>query len=185
MTGRGRRKRAWSHNVVAMGLASGFLEPLESTSIHLIQSAIARLVKLLPALPVAPALRDEYNRQTGVEIERIRDFLILHYWANGRAEPFWQACRAMDLPDTLRAKIALWQEAGTIVREQEELFTEDGWLQVLAGQGVAARAHHPLADQIDDGDLGEYMETLELLYRREAGAMPTHAAFVDRHCKAR
>ena len=181
----GRRKRAWSHNVVAMGLASGFLEPLESTSIHLIQSAIARLVKLLPALPVASALRDEYNRQTGVEIERIRDFLILHYWANGRAEPFWQACRATDLPDTLRAKIALWQEAGTIVREQEELFTEDGWLQVLAGQGVAARAHHPLADQIDDGDLGEYMETLELLYRREAGAMPTHAAFVDRHCKPR
>jgi tryptophan halogenase len=181
----GRRKRAWSHNVVAMGLASGFLEPLESTSIHLIQSAIARLIKLLPALPVAPALRDAYNRETGTEIERIRDFLILHYWANGRDEPFWRACRDMALPDTLRAKIALWQEAGTIVREQEELFTEDGWLQVLAGQGVEARAHHPLADQIEPGDLGEYMETLELLYRREAAAMPTHAAFIDRHCKVR
>jgi tryptophan halogenase len=181
----GRRRRAWSHNVVAMGLASGFLEPLESTSIHLIQSAIARLIKLLPALPVAAALRDAYNRETETEIERIRDFLILHYWANGRGEPFWQACRDMALPDTLRAKIALWQEAGTIVREQEELFTEDGWLQVLAGQGVEARAHHPLADQIEPGDLGEYMETLELLYRREAGAMPTHAAFIAEHCKVR
>ncbi|MEI5686906.1 tryptophan halogenase family protein [Sphingomonas kyungheensis] len=178
----GRRKQAWQRNVVAIGLASGFLEPLESTSIHLIQSAIARLVKLLPALPVAAALRDEYNRQTAFEIERIRDFLILHYWANGRSEPFWQACRAMALPDSLRARIALWQEAGVIVREADELFTEDGWLQVLAGQGVAAGAHHPLADRIAPQDLGDYMETLDLLYRREAGAMPRHADYVARHC---
>jgi tryptophan halogenase len=178
----GRRRRAWNRNVVAMGLASGFLEPLESTSIHLIQSAIARLVKLLPALPIADAVRDEYNRQTDFEIERIRDFLILHYWANGRPEPFWQACRDMALPDTLRAKIALWQQAGTITREHEELFTEDGWLQVLAGQGVAAGAYHPLADQIAPGDLAEYMETLELLYRREVAAMPAHGDVIARHC---
>jgi len=181
----GRRKRAWNRNVVAMGLASGFLEPLESTSIHLIQSAIARLVKLLPALPLVPALRDEYNRQTDFEVERIRDFLILHYWANGRSEPFWQACREVALPDSLKAKIALWREAGTITREHEELFTEDGWLQVLAGQGVEPRAHHPLADQIGERDLADYMETLELLYRREVQAMPTHADLIARHCAAR
>lgn len=181
----GRRKRAWNRNVVAMGLASGFLEPLESTSIHLIQSAIARLLKLLPALPIAEAARAEYNRQTDFEVERIRDFLILHYWANGRPEPFWQACRAMTLPDTLQAKIALWQQTGGIVREHEELFTEDGWLQVLAGQGVEAHAQHPLADQIGADDLGDYMETLELLYRREVQAMPTHEAFIARHCAAR
>ncbi len=178
----GRRKQAWNRNVVAMGLASGFLEPLESTSIHLIQSAIARLIKLLPAFPIADAVRAEYNRQTDFEIERIRDFLILHYWANGRSEPFWQACRSMALPDTLQAKIALWQQAGTITREHEELFTEDGWLQVLAGQGVEARAHHPLADQIGEGDLAEYLETLELLYRREANAMPMHDDYIAQHC---
>lgn len=178
----GRRRRAWNHNVVALGLASGFLEPLESTSIHMIQAAIARLIKLLPALPVAPAVRAEYNRQTDFEIERIRDFLILHYWANGRSEPFWQACRAMDLPNSLRAKITLWQEAGMITREHEELFTEDGWLQVLAGQGVEAHAYHPLADQIGATDLAEYLETLELLYRREVGAMAEHGAYVAQHC---
>ncbi|MFN3434759.1 MAG: tryptophan halogenase family protein, partial [Sphingomonas sp.] len=181
----GRRRRAWNRNVVAIGLASGFLEPLESTSIHLIQSAIARLVKLLPALPIRDAGRDEYNRQTDFEIERIRDFLILHYWANGRTEPFWQACRATELPDSLRAKIDLWRQTGTIVREHEELFTEDGWLQVLAGQGVEADGYHPLADQIAAGDLADYMETLELLYRREAQAMPTHAAFLAQHAAAR
>ncbi len=181
----GRRRRAWNRNVVAMGLASGFLEPLESTSIHLIQAAISRLLKLLPALPVADALRDEYNRETDFEIERIRDFLILHYWANARPEPFWQACRETALPDTLRAKIELWREAGTIVREREELFTEDGWLQVLAGQGIEARRHHPLADQIAPADLAEYMETLELLYRREAEALPSHADFIAGNCAAR
>ncbi|WP_287979423.1 tryptophan halogenase family protein [Sphingomonas sp.] len=181
----GRRRKAWSHNVVALGLASGFLEPLESTSIHLIQAAIARLVKLLPAMPVAAALRSEYNRQTDFEMERIRDFLILHYWANGREEPFWQACRTMALPDSLQAKIDLWRETGVITREHEELFTEDGWLQVLAGQGVTARSHHPLADTIPDADLAEYMETLPLLYRREAGALATHESFIARHCAMR
>ncbi|MBC9034736.1 tryptophan 7-halogenase [Sphingomonas sp. JC676] len=181
----GRRRRAWNRNVVAMGLASGFLEPLESTSIHLIQAAVSRLLKLLPTLPVADALRDEYNRESDFEIERIRDFLILHYWANARPEPFWQACREMTLPDTLLAKIELWRDAGTIVREHEELFTEDGWLQVLAGQGVEARRHHPLADQIPAADLAEYMETLELLYRREAEALPGHADFIARNCAAR
>jgi tryptophan halogenase len=143
------------------------------------------LLKLLPALPVADTLRDEYNRETDFEIERIRDFLILHYWANARPEPFWQACREMALPDTLLAKIELWREAGTIVREHEELFTEDGWLQVLAGQGLEARRHHPLANQIPVADLAEYMETLELLYRREAEALTSHADFIAGNCAAR
>ena len=181
----GRRRKAWNRNVIALGLASGFLEPLESTSIHLIQSAIARLIKLLPSLPIAGAVRDAYNRETDFEIERIRDFLILHYWANGRDEPFWQACRAAALPDTLVAKIELWRAAGTITRDRDELFTEDGWLQVLVGQGVAAARHHPLADAIAVPDLGAYMETLELLYRREARALPMHADFIARHCAMR
>lgn len=180
----GRRRKAWSHNVVAIGLASGFLEPIESTSIHLIQSAISRLLKLLPGRTIREAERAEYNRQTDFEIERVRDFLILHYWANRRHEPLWQACRAIALPDTLLHKVELFRAAGVITREHEELFTEVGWLQVLVGQGIKPEGHHPIADQIGERDLAEYMETLELLYRREVSRMPSHAAFIAEHCAA-
>ena len=181
----GRRKQAWNRNVIAIGLSSGFLEPLESTSIHMIQSAISRLLKLLPGRTIREAERAEYNRQTDFEIERIRDFLILHYWANRRDEPFWQACRAIDLPETLRAKIDLYAASGAIVREHEELFTEVGWLQVFAGQGIEPVGHHPLADQIAPADLAEFLETIPLLYRREASRMPSQAEFIAKHCAAR
>ncbi|MGN6279324.1 MAG: tryptophan halogenase family protein [Sphingomonas sp.] len=181
----GRRRKAWSHNVVAIGLSSGFLEPLESTSIHMIQSAISRLLKLFPGRTIREAERAEYNRQTDFEIERVRDFLILHYWANRRPEPFWQACRSMTLPDTLAHKIELFRAAGAITREHEELFTEVGWLQVLVGQGIMPDSYHPIADQIGEKDLADYMETLELLYRREASRMPSQAAFIAEHCAAR
>ncbi|HEU4960485.1 MAG TPA: tryptophan halogenase family protein [Sphingomonas sp.] len=180
----GRRRRAWNRNVVAIGLASGFLEPIESTSIHLIQSAISRLLKLLPGRTIREPERAEYNRQTDFEIERVRDFLILHYWANRRDEPFWRACRSVALPDTLQAKIELFEASGAIVREHEELFTEAGWLQVLVGQGIEPTGHHPLADTIAEHDLAEFMETIELLYRREAGRMPSHADFIAAHCSA-
>ena len=181
----GRRRQAWMHNVVAIGLSSGFLEPLESTSIHLIQSAISRLMKLLPGRQVAPADIAEYNRQADFEMERIRDFLILHYWANERDEPFWQACRNAELPDTLAAKIELFRANGHIFREHEELFTEVGWLQVLVGQGVLPGGYHPIADQVPEGDLREYLASIEQLYTREAGKMPSHADFIARHCAQR
>jgi tryptophan halogenase len=181
----GRRREAWRHNVLAIGLSSGFLEPLESTSIHLIQAAISRFIKLMPGRVVRDAERREYNRQTDFEIERIRDFLILHYWANRRPEPFWRACRAMTLPDALLHKIELFRAAGAITREHEELFTEVGWLQVLIGQGIDPDGYHPLADQIGERDLGEYLATLEQLYRREVDHMPGHAAFIAAHGAAR
>jgi tryptophan halogenase len=181
----GRRRKCWNRNVIAVGLASGFLEPLESTSIHLIQSAISRILKLLPGPRIAEAERREYNRQADFEIERIRDFLILHYHANQRPEPFWQACRGMKLPDTLQAKLDLWRARGQIVREHEELFTEAGWFQVLAGQGVEASGWHPLADQIDQADLAEFLDTIEQLYTREASRYTPHDAFIAQHCAAR
>jgi len=180
----GRRREAWSRNVIAMGLSSGFLEPLESTSIHLIQSAISRLLQLLPGRTISDADRREYNRQTDFEMERIRDFLILHYALNDRPEPFWKQCRAMALPDTLRHKLDLFAANGRITREHEELFTEVGWLQVLIGQGAQPSGYHPIADTIDAGELAEYMHTIERLYAREADAMPAHADFLARHCKA-
>ena len=180
----GKRRRTWHRNVVAVGLAAGFMEPLESTSIHLIQSAVSRLLKLLPGRHIADAARDEFNRQTDFEFERIRDFLILHYKANERDEPFWRQCAAMPIPDSLAAKLELFRASGHIVREHEELFTEVGWLQVLVGQGVDAATHHPLADAIPADDLGAFMSTLTALYRREAGRYADHADFVGRHCGA-
>jgi tryptophan halogenase len=117
-------------------------------------------------------------------MERIRDFLILHYTLNDRPEPFWQACRDMALPDTLARKLELFAPHGRITREHEELFTEVGWLQVLIGQGAEPAGHHPIADTIDPDELAEYMRMIELLYAREADAMPSHADFVARHCQA-
>jgi len=180
----GKRKQGWNRNVIAIGLASGFLEPLESTSIHLIQSAISRLLQMLPGRKVSDADRREYNRQTDFEMERIRDFLILHYALNNRAEPFWRARREMALPDTLTHKLELFAANGRITREHEELFTEVGWLQVLIGQGAEPTGYHPIADTIEADDLAEYMRTIELLYAREVDAMPGHADFVGRHCRA-
>lgn len=181
----GRRRRCWNRNVIAIGLSSGFLEPLESTSIHLIQSAISRLMQFLPRRRISDAERAEYNRQTDFEIERIRDFLILHYHANERDESFWRQCRAMSLPDTLAAKLELFRARGAIVREHEELFTEVGWLQVLIGQNVMPSGWHPLADAIPAAELKDYMETMEAVYAREVARMPSHRDLIARHCAMR
>jgi len=180
----GRRQEAWRGNVIAVGLSSGFLEPLESTSIHLIQSAISRILKFMPGRVQAQADRDEYNRQHAFEMERIRDFIILHYTANQRDEPFWRACRDMALPDSLSARIELFRANGHIFRDGEELFSEVGWFQVLAGQGIIPAGSHGLAETIAEDDLKGYLETLGALYRREAERYAPHAAFIAQHCAA-
>ncbi len=180
----GKRRAFWQANVIAVGLSSGFLEPLESTSIHMIQSAIERIVKLLPAGRASDAQRAEYNRQADREYDRIRDFLALHYWANDRDEPFWRARRAVTLPDGVRHKIALWRASGGIVREDGDLFSEVAWLQVLVGQGVVAEGRHPLSDQPSRAQIAEYLDLLARLNTREVAQMPDHAAFVLRHCAA-
>jgi tryptophan 7-halogenase len=179
----GMRRRQWSGNCLALGLAAGFMEPLESTSIHLIQSSIARFLQMLPAGASDPAMVDEFNRQAAFEWTRIRDFLILHYWANGRhGEPFWDQCRAMDLPDTLAAKIAQFRAGGYIHREHEELFTEAGWLQVLVGQGVLPKGWNPLADVVPETRLVEMLDAIEAKVARTVAEMPHHAAFLRAYC---
>jgi tryptophan halogenase len=180
----GRRREGWKNNVIAVGLSSGFLEPLESTSIHLIQTAISRILKFLPGKTQHQADRDAYNRQFGFEMERIRDFIILHYWANQRDEPFWQACRAMSLPDSLREKIELFEASGQIYREGEELFSEVGWFQVMAGQGLLPRASHGMAQTISEADLRDYLGLLKALYAREVERYPSHADFIAQKCAA-
>jgi len=180
----GRRAEAWRGNVIAVGLASGFLEPLESTSIHLIQTAISRILKLLPGKVQRQQDRDEYNRQFTFEMERIRDFIVLHYHLNERPEPFWQAMREMTLPDSLAARIELFRASGHIVRHGDELFGEVGWFQVMAGQGIVPQGSHALAETIDEADLKGYLDTLNGLYRREVERYPRHADFIARHCAA-
>jgi len=181
----GVRKRLWVKNCVALGLASGFLEPLESTSIHLIQSCVSRLVSLFPARDCDPSLAAEFNRQSLFEFEKIRDFLILHYHANTRADSeFWRACAAMVAPDALRHKLDLFRDSGRIYREAEELFTETGWLQVLIGQNITPRRYHPLADQLAPAQLAQLLDDIQVLQKRAVEQMPSHADYIRRTCAA-
>lgn len=180
----GKRRKFWNKNVVALGLASGFMEPLESTSIHLVQSGLSRLVRMLPRGRGTEAEAAEFNRQSDFEYERIRDFLVLHYYANERDGDFWRHCREMKLPDTLEHKLELFRDTGHIFREHEELFTEVGWVQVFFGQGIEPATRHPLADTVSEADLESYMDTWEKLVAREVAQMPSHADFIARHCAA-
>ena len=176
----GYRKRFWHRNCISLGLASGFMEPLESTSIHLVQTAISRLLRLLPDGQMSPALRDEYNRQTRHEFERIRDFLILHYHANGRVgEPFWDQRRQMSVPDSLQARMDAFRANGVVMREADELFTEGSWLQVLLGQGVEPQSHNRMADGLDRDELSAYLNSLRKAVRRQAHQLPTHRQFIE------
>lgn len=176
----GRRESFWSHNCIALGLAAGFMEPLESTSIHLVQSALGRFLNLLPGDPrQAATARDNFNRLSVKEWERIRDFIVLHYFANGReGEPFWDACRHMELPTTLADKISLFREAGLFMREEDELFLDDSWGQVMIGQGIMPNGWSPLADNVPGEDLGPFLEALATGYRLRAQSLPTHQQFV-------
>jgi tryptophan halogenase len=175
----GRRRKAWVRNVVAIGLSSGFLEPLESTSIHLIQTGVSRLLDLLPSGAPGDAVRDEYNRRSAFEIERIRDFIILHYHANNRdGQRMWDRVRSMDLPDTLRRKIALFRCSGGIFRDGDELFDVPGWAQVMIGQGILPQSWHPIADQLDQPKLQQFLDMLETAYVQDAARMPDHAAYI-------
>jgi tryptophan halogenase len=175
----GRRETFWSHNVVSLGLAAGFMEPLESTSIHLVQSSVARLLNLLPGdLANSDSARANFNRLSAIEWARVRDFIVLHYFANDREGEFWEACRNMGPPDSLLAKIALFREAGNFMREEDELFLDDSWGQVMIGHGVIPESWSPLADNVPGEDIGPFLEALANSYQLKAQALPTHRQFV-------
>jgi tryptophan 7-halogenase len=177
----GHRQTYWSHNCVALGLAAGFMEPLESTSIHLVQSGVSRLLNLLPRdLQNLETARSSFNRLSEIEWGRVRDFLVLHYVANERVgEPFWDHCRQMEIPPTLAEKIALFNEAGLFMREEDELFLDDSWGQVMIGQGIVPQGWSPLADNVPGEDIGPFLKSLATSYRIKARHLPTHAEFVS------
>ncbi len=180
----GRRRSVWKHNVVAIGLASGFLEPLESTSIHLVQTGIERLLRYLPGATGQTATAALANDEARVEMEGLRDFLILHYAINRRPEPFWQARAAMPLPASLRDRLATFSESGRLARGDGELFTEAAWQQLLIGQGVCPRTTHPLAANLAGADRTAFLDATRRYVAAQVGAMPSHADFITTHCAA-
>ena len=180
----GKRKQMWVRNCVALGLSAGFLEPLESTSIHLVQSAAIRLVRLFPDGELDQANIDEFNRQSDFEWERVRDFIILHYWANEREGEFWEYCRSMDLPATLQRKIDLWRSNGRIFREDEELFSEESWIQVFLGQGIVPRSYDPLVEIKSDAQIEQFLGNIAATIDRCVEVMPEHADYVGKFCPA-
>jgi tryptophan halogenase len=181
----GKRKLAWNKNVVAIGLACGFMEPLESTSIHMVQTAITRLLMLFPHQGFDQADIDTFNAQTSREYEAIRDFLILHYKANARTgSEFWTYCQNMDVPASLQKKMDLFLSNGRIFRDNEELFAETSWLQVMHGQGMKPRGYNPLVDQRSKEEIADFLENVRQVIANCVDAMPDHADFIAGNCKA-
>ena len=181
----GARRKQWSHNCVAVGLSGGFTEPLESTSIHLIQRAVLRILRMLPAGPVSPRDVAEYNDQQMVDMEQIRYFLVLHYKVTNRRDtPFWRHCAAMAVPASLEQKIELFRDTGRVFRKNEELFAENSWVQVMMGQGITPSSHHPVAAKLTDDELAKFLGGLRESVARTVGALPPHADYVARYCGA-
>ncbi|MBV8686535.1 MAG: tryptophan 7-halogenase, partial [Alphaproteobacteria bacterium] len=182
----GRRKQAWNRNVVSLGLSSGFVEPLESTSIHLIQAGIAKLIALFPDKRFNPVERDEYNRQMQDLFEDVRDFIILHYHATRRDDSaLWKSCRDMSIPDSLAGKIELWRAKGRLFREGLELFATTSWVAVFLGQGIVPETYEPAADALDPDRVAQALEEMRQGYLDAAAHLPTHAEFIARTCGAR
>ena len=182
----GRRKQQWNRNCVSMGLASGFLEPLESTSIHMIQSGVTRLIKNFPHAGVRQSEIDEYNRQSKMEWEYIRDFIILHYHLNERIDSaFWNHCRHMQVPETLSRRMQLFNDTGKVFREQDELFTEIAWQQVMIGQGMLPRDYHPLVDALSGQQLDEFLDNVKRIIADAVQELPDHEQFLRQYCQRR
>ena len=174
----GRRERAWEKNVVAIGLSAGFLEPLESTSIWLIQHGIQKLFALFPDMRFAATERDEYNSVLKDSYEAVRDFIILHYQATRRPEPFWRDVRAVAMPDSLKRKIDLFAGKGRVFRYKDELFELPSWIAVMLGQGIVPEGYDPLADSLPEEQVAQALRELRGTYRQTALALPQYDQFL-------
>ncbi|MBC7668122.1 MAG: tryptophan 7-halogenase [Gemmatimonadaceae bacterium] len=181
----GRRLKSWNKNVVAIGLSGGFMEPLESQSIHLIQVGISRLLAMFPDERFEQPDIDRYNRVMQFEYEKIRDFLILHFNATQRSDtPYWDYLRTMPIPDYLADKIAVFKSYGRVFRENEELFNDTSWFAVMIGQGLEPRGHDPMADILSDDDLRARMSDIRSVIAKSAEVMPEHLRFIADNCAA-
>ncbi|WP_111979958.1 tryptophan halogenase family protein [Algibacillus agarilyticus] len=179
----GMRNKYWNKNCVAIGLSSGFIEPLESTAIHLVQSSISRLMSLFPTKDFVQNDIDTYNQQAQVEMERIRDFIICHYKLTERDDtPFWRFCQHMDIPESLHKKIALFKSTGRVFREDEELFNQSSWVSVMLGQGLMPERYHPMVDVLPIDEIEKRMQNIQHVIKTSVEKMPTQAEFIASNC---
>ncbi|HEX3845559.1 MAG TPA: tryptophan halogenase family protein [Steroidobacteraceae bacterium] len=180
----GIRRQFWARNCVAIGLSAGFLEPLESTSIHLVQSAITRLLAMFPDRDCNPILAQEFNHASRFEYERIRDFIILHYHAQQREEPLWRYARSVEIPEALQFKIGHFRNGGRILFDSSELFQKNNWLAVLVGQEILPESYHPLVDLRGRADAAKILADMRRAMEQAATSVPTHRQYIERHCRA-
>jgi tryptophan halogenase len=179
----GRRKKLWNKNCIAIGLSSGFIEPLESTSIFLFMSGIIRLLRLFPFNGVTPALMDEYNQQSITEVEKIRDFIILHYHQTERNDsPFWQYCRTMSIPDTLAHRIELFKESAHAFQTGDEMFRLESWSHVMLGQRLQPQSYHQLVAGLSSGELSRHLQNIRETIHAAVDRLPSHRDFLRHYC---
>ena len=181
----GARRKQWHRNCVAVGLSGGFMEPLESTSIHLIQRAVLRLIRMLPGGPISERDIAEFNDQQLTDMDQIRDFLILHYKVTERRDsPFWRHCAALPMPDSLAQKIELFRETGRVFRKNEELFVENSWVQVMMGQGIMPQSYHPIATKLRADELDRFLTMLRDSVAKTVAGLPDQQSYIARYCAA-
>jgi tryptophan halogenase len=181
----GRRLKQWNKNCVTLGLASGFLEPLESTSIHLVQSSLIRLMQLFPVNGIDQTEVDEFNAQSKSEIEYIRDFIILHYHVTQRTDsPFWNFCRTMEVPESLSRRIELFKSNGRVFREGHELFFDGSWTRVMTGQGLVPQGYHPLVDTLSKDELDSLLKGIKASHEKFVSQLGSHEDFIGKYCSA-
>ncbi|HEY4368914.1 MAG TPA: tryptophan halogenase family protein [Steroidobacteraceae bacterium] len=181
----GRRRQAWNKNCVALGLAGGFLEPLESTTIYVIMTGITRLMQLFPFNGVTQPFIDQYNEEASIELERIRDFIVLHYKATQREDSaFWRDCANMAIPDSLQHRIQMFKESAHAYQAGGELFRVDSWTQVMLGQGIRPQHYHHGTEAVSDQDLRQFLYGLKKSIADAVAKLPSHQDFIDRYCKA-
>jgi tryptophan halogenase len=179
----GQRDRVWEKNCVAVGLASGFVEPLESTSIHLIQRSAIRLMQLFPTRGIQQADVDEFNLQSKRELEHIRDFIVLHYHVNERTDSMlWRHVREMDILPSLKHRIDLFKESARVFRPSDELFAENSWIQVMMGQGIVPESYHPVADLMGPDELSRFLHEIQVRVKRIVSSLPSHQSYVHQLC---
>jgi hypothetical protein len=181
----GRRRQSWVKNVVALGLAAGFVEPLESTSIQLIMDGVGRLIELFPDRDFAPSLVAEYNRRMAIQFESVRDFIVLHYKLTERSDTeFWRYCADMPIPDSLQQQIELFRASGRVSIRDPEGFAEPSWVSILFGLGVMPSGHDPFVDRVDEAQLRTHFIRLRAAISHTVAAMPDHGEYIARHARA-
>ncbi|MEP1445167.1 MAG: tryptophan halogenase family protein [Paraglaciecola sp.] len=180
----GYREKQWNKNCVAIGLAGGFIEPLESTAIHIIQQGIMQLIKYFPSYGINALEVEEYNRYMMTDYNEIKDFIVLHYCQTERDDsPFWRFCKNMDIPETLKSRMELFKNTGRYVHRDKEIFV-DSWLQVMIGQGLIPEQYHGLADELSESELREFLQQIEEDIAAKVRQLPSHGEYLNTHCKS-